>query len=98
MTMTMTRREMCLLLPAAMLPVAGAPLAEASEPDDSLPSASYAFEKLPVHNAPSVVQKRAIFKGILAPGDTIVTTATTTPPAGMSSLQPHNTLSPLCIH
>src|ERR1700738_2159608 len=65
-TMTMTRREMCLLLPAAMLPAAAAPLLEASEQDTSLPSGSYAFDKLSVRTAPSGVQTRAIFKGKLA--------------------------------
>jgi mannose-6-phosphate isomerase-like protein (cupin superfamily) len=86
--MTMTRRELCLLLPAAMLPVAGAPLAEASEQGDSLPSTTYPFEKLPVHTAPSGVQTRAIFKGKLATGESIETHATTLPPGAMPHL-PH---------
>ncbi len=88
--MTMTRREMCLLLPAAMLPAA-APLLEASEQDSSLPSGSYAFEKLTVHTAPSGggAQTRAIFKGKLATGESIETHATMLP-AGAMPHQPHH--------
>lgn len=81
--MTMTRREMCLLLPAAILECAAAPLTVASEQDGSLPSASYPFEKLPVHTAPSGVQTRAIFKGKLATGESVEAHATTLPPGGM---------------
>jgi len=69
--MTMTRREMCSLLPSVLLPLVFAPRAESSEQGDSLPSASYPFEKLPVHTAPSGVQTRAIFKGNLATGESI---------------------------
>jgi mannose-6-phosphate isomerase-like protein (cupin superfamily) len=87
--MTMTRREMCLLLPAAMLPVAAAPLTEASEPDGSLPSASYPFEKLTVHTAPSGAQMRAILKGKLATGESIETHETTLPP-GVMPHAPHH--------
>jgi mannose-6-phosphate isomerase-like protein (cupin superfamily) len=81
--MTMTRREMCLLLPGAMLPAGAVPIAEASAQDGSLPSASYPFEKLPVHIAPSGVQTRAIFKGKLATGEFIETHATILPPGAM---------------
>jgi mannose-6-phosphate isomerase-like protein (cupin superfamily) len=87
--MTMTRREMCLLLPAAMLPAAAAPLLEASEEDNSLPSGSYAFEKLTVRTAPSGVQTRAIFKGKLATGESIETHATMLP-AGAMPHPPHH--------
>jgi mannose-6-phosphate isomerase-like protein (cupin superfamily) len=82
--MTMTRREMCLLLPAAaMLPGAAAPVSVAGEQDTSLPSAGYSFEKLPVKTAPSGAQTRAIFKGKLATGESIETHATTLPPGAM---------------
>ena len=81
--MNMTRREMCLLLPAAMLPVAAVPPAEASEQDGSLPSAGYPFEKLTVKTAPSSAQTRPIFKGKLATGESIETHATTLPPGAM---------------
>jgi len=81
--MNMTRREMCLLLPAAMLPAASAALAEAGEQDGSLPSAGYSFDKLTAKTAPSGAQTRAIFKGTLATGESIETHATTLPPGAM---------------
>ena len=81
--MTVTRREMCLLLPAAALSGAAAPLGKAGEQDNSLPSGTYAFEKLPVKTAPSGAQTRAIFKGKLATGESIETHATTLPPGAM---------------
>lgn len=81
--MPMTRREMCSLLPSALLPLAFAPRAGSGEQGDSLPSASYPFEKLTVHTAPSGVQTRAIFKGKLATGESIETHATTLPPGSM---------------
>src|SRR4029077_6940901 len=80
--MTITRREMCLLLPAALSSVA-VPLAEGSEQDSPLPSAGFSFEKLPVKTAPSGAQTRAIFKGKLATGESIETHATTLPPGAM---------------
>src|SRR5258707_12929594 len=58
-------------------------MAEASEQDTSLPSGSYAFDKLTVHTAPSGAQSRAIFKGKLATGESIETHATTLPPGAM---------------
>jgi mannose-6-phosphate isomerase-like protein (cupin superfamily) len=81
--MIVTRREMCLLLPAAALGGAGVPLAEASEQDNSLPSGGYSFEKLPVRTAPSGLQTREILKGKLASGESIETHATTLPPGAM---------------
>ena len=80
--MTITRREMCLLLPA-VLSAAAAPLGEAGAQDNSLASGSFAFEKLPVKTAPSGVQTRAVFKGKLATGESIETHATTLPPGAM---------------
>jgi len=79
----MTRREMCLLLPAAALSGTAAPIALASEQDDSLPSAGFPFESLTVKTAPSGAQGRAIFKGKLATGESIETHATTLPPGAM---------------
>src|SRR5260370_40609933 len=91
--MTMTRREMCLLLPAAMLPAVAVPLAEASEQDASLPSGSYAFDKLTVHTAPSGAQTRAIFKGKLAAGESIETPATMLAGGGMPHPPHHHVRS-----
>ena len=87
--MSITRREMCSLLPAAMLPFAVPPLAKSSEQGDSLPSAGYPFEKLTVHTVPSGAQIREIFKGHLATGESIETHATTLP-AGAMPHPPHH--------
>ena len=81
--MTMTRREMCLLLPAAAMLPAAAALAEAGEQDGSLPSGGYSFETLVVKTAASGAKTRAIFKGKLATGESIETHATTLPPGAM---------------
>jgi quercetin dioxygenase-like cupin family protein len=81
--MTMTRREICLLLPAAALSGAGAPLVLAGEQDTSLPSAGFPFETLTAKTAASGAQTRAIFKGKLATGESIETHATTLPPGAM---------------
>ena len=88
--MTMTRREVCLLLPAAMLPVGGVTLAEAGEQDGSLPSAGYSFETLTAKTSPSGVQTREIFKGKLATGESLETHATTLPPGAMPHLPHHH--------
>jgi quercetin dioxygenase-like cupin family protein len=90
MAMPMTRREMCSLLPAAMLPLALAPRAESSEQGDPLPSASYPFEKLPVHTAPSGTETRHILKGKLATGESIETHETTLPPGAMPHAPHHH--------
>ena len=86
--MTMTRREICWLLPAAILPVA-TPLAAKSEQDGSLPSASFAFDKLAVKTSPSGVQAREIMSGKTATGESLETHATTLPP-GATPHPPHH--------
>jgi len=88
--MTMTRRELCLLLPAATL-AGGAAFAEAGEQDASLPSGGYSFETLEVKTAPSGAKTREIFKGKLATGESIETHATTLPPGAMPH-PPHHHL------
>ena len=81
--MRMTRRELCLLLPAGTLAAAAAPLGKASEQGNSLPSGGYSFDKLTVNTAPSGAQTREAFKGKLATGESIETHATTLPPGAM---------------
>lgn len=81
--MTITRREMCLLLPGAMLPVGLGHAAEAGEQGDSLPSGGHAFETLTVHTTASGAQTREALKGKLATGESLETHATTLPPGAM---------------
>lgn len=88
--MTMTRREMCMLLPAAVLPAGAVPMAEASEQDGSLPSAGYPLEKLTVRTAASGARIRNILKGKLATGESIETHETTLPPGGMPHAPHHH--------
>jgi len=97
--MTITRREMCLLLPAAAMlsEAVAAPLARAGEQDTSLPSAGYSFEKLPVKTAPSGVQTREALKGKLATGESIETHATTLPPGAMPHPPHHHVHSEMFL-
>jgi quercetin dioxygenase-like cupin family protein len=95
--MRMTRREMCLLLPAAALSGAAAPLVMAGEQDNSLPSGGYSFERLPVKTSPSGVQTREAFKGKLATGESIETHATTLPPGAMPHPPHHHAHSEMFL-
>jgi len=65
--MSITRREMCLLLPAALVPAVMRPEGMAAQ-EESMPSAMYAFEKLPIRT-PNNAQIRDVLKGKLATGE-----------------------------
>jgi mannose-6-phosphate isomerase-like protein (cupin superfamily) len=86
---SMSRRELCWLLPGAMLPVASTAIAEASAEDKSLPSAGYPFEKLTAQTLASGAQVREVLKGKLATGESIETHETTLPP-GVMPHPPHH--------
>lgn len=82
--MSITRRDLCFLLPAAFLPAAlKVEDASAGDQDDVLPSKTYAFDGLPVHTAPTGAQIRNMFKGKLATGESIEVHETTLPPGAM---------------
>lgn len=84
--MSLTRREMCLLFPSALLP---ALLAKGqSEQPASLPSAMYPFGKLGVHTSNSA-EIRSVLKGKLASGESLEVHETTLPP-GTSPHPPHH--------
>jgi mannose-6-phosphate isomerase-like protein (cupin superfamily) len=97
LAMTITRREMCLLLPAAMLPVGLAQAAEAGEQGDSLASGGYAFETLTVHTTPSGAQTREALKGKLATGEALETHATTLAPGAMPHPPHHHVHSEMFL-
>jgi len=78
--MSVTRRELCSLIPAMLLP-ALLPAEASAEQDTSLPSAMYPFEKLPVRT-PSNAEIRAVLKGKLATGESLEVHETTLPPGG----------------
>jgi mannose-6-phosphate isomerase-like protein (cupin superfamily) len=79
--MPITRRQLCSLLPAALLPAAIRLDVVAPPPDDSLPSATFAFDKLPV-NPTNSAEIRPVLKGKLATGESLETHETTLPPGG----------------
>ena len=95
--MTITRREMCLLLPGAMLPVGLVQAAEAGEQSDSLPSGGHAFETLTVHTTTSGAQTREALKGKLATGESLETHATTLPPGAMPHPPHHHVHSEMFL-
>jgi quercetin dioxygenase-like cupin family protein len=78
--MILNRRDLCLLLPAALLP--GAAISQPlGAQDTSLPSATWAFDKLPVNPA-NGAEIRPILKGTLATGESLEAHETTLPPGG----------------
>ena len=86
--MTITRREMCFLLPG-LFPAAAA-LDAFSADDNSMPSAFYAFEKLPVQTLDHAEMRR-VLKGKLATGEALEVHETTLP-AGGAPHAPHRHL------
>ncbi|HTS08763.1 MAG TPA: cupin domain-containing protein [Candidatus Eisenbacteria bacterium] len=75
--MTFTRREAC-LIPAL---VAASGIRVFAAQDDSLPSATFSFDEMPVQNSDHA-QIRNIIKGKLATGEHIEAHETTLPPNG----------------
>ena len=86
--MTITRREMCFLLPG-LFPAAAA-LGAFSADYKSMPSAFYAFEKLPVQTLDHAEMRR-VLKGKLATGEALEVHETTLP-AGGAPHAPHRHL------
>jgi mannose-6-phosphate isomerase-like protein (cupin superfamily) len=77
--MEWTRRKVCCLVPA--LAAAGTDLGGFAAQDNSLPSAAYPFENMPVENSDRA-QIRKIVKGRLATGEQIEAHETTLPMNG----------------
>lgn len=77
--MSLTRREMCLLLPTALLPALT--MEAQSEQQASLPSAMYPFDKLTV-NKSNNAEFREVLKGKLATGESLEVHETALPPGG----------------
>jgi mannose-6-phosphate isomerase-like protein (cupin superfamily) len=79
--MSLTRRELCLMLPA-LLPAA-AIAEELSAQDTSLPSATWTYEQLAVDVSPGGAETRPVVKGKLATGELLEVHETVLPPRGM---------------
>ena len=84
--MTITRREMCVLFSALFPAVAALNAFPAG--DNSIPSASYPFDKLPVQ-ALDHAEMRRVLKGKLATGEALEVHETTLP-AGGAPHAPHH--------
>jgi quercetin dioxygenase-like cupin family protein len=67
--MSMTRRELCSMLPAVLIPEILASGASAGQ-DPAMPSAMYPFEKL-VARTPGTAEIRSVLKGKLATGESL---------------------------
>lgn len=78
--MTLTRRELCSVFPAVLLPVL---LREqdAAAQQASLPSATYPFDSLPVQSSGNA-EFRDVLKGKLTTGESLEVHETTLPPGG----------------
>ena len=93
--MSVTRRELCSMLPAMLIP--GILPSEASAAQDiSLLSAMYPFEKLPVRT-PNGAQIRDVLKGKLATGESLEVHETTLPPGGMPHPAHHHVHSEMWL-
>jgi quercetin dioxygenase-like cupin family protein len=81
--MPVTRRELCSMLPAALLP-AILPSSVSADQDSSMPSQMFPFDNLAVQtpNGATGAQIRHVLKGKLATGESLEVHETTLPPGG----------------
>jgi mannose-6-phosphate isomerase-like protein (cupin superfamily) len=84
--MPLTRRHLCSMIPAVLLP-AILPREASAQQDSAMPSAMYPFEKLPV-KVTNDAQYREALKGKLATGESLEVHETTLPP-GAAPHPPH---------
>ena len=93
--MPVTRRDLCSMLPAVLIP-AILPSGASAAQDDSMPSAVYPFEKLPVRT-PNGAEIRAVLKGKLATGESLEVHETMLPPGGMPHPPHHHVHSEMWL-
>ena len=85
--MSITRREICFLLPG-FLPVAAE--LQAFAQDKSMASGAFSFDKAPRHVANNNAQVRMMLRGKLATGEGIEVHQTTLPPGGAPTATTHH--------
>ena len=95
--MSISRRELCALLPAAFVPLPLHLEAATSEQGHVLPSAGYPFEKLPVETGTTGAQFRNVLKGKLATGESLEVHETTLPPSSMPHAAHHHAHSEMWL-
>lgn len=86
--MSLTRRELCLLFPSALLPAFATAADQQSDQQASLPSAMLPYDKLPLHTS-NTAAIRSVLKGKLATGESVEIHETTLPP-GSAPHPPHH--------
>lgn len=86
--MSLTRREMCLLVPSALLTPLVTKAKPQSESSGDLPSAMFPYDRLPLHTS-STAAIRSVLKGKLATGESVEVHETTLPP-GSAPHPPHH--------
>lgn len=79
--MSLTRRELCAMFPAVLIPTVVSPVAAAEEAK-VLPSAMFPFDKLTPHKS-NAAEIRPVLKGKLATGESVEVHETTLSPGGM---------------
>lgn len=93
--MSLTRRDLCFLLPAALVPAVLRP-ANAATQEGTMPSATYPYEKLPIRT-PNNAQIRDVLKGKLATGESLEVHETTLPPGGAPHAAHHHVHSEMWL-
>ena len=93
--MSLTRRDLCLLLPATLVPAVLRPANVAAQ-EGTMPSATYPFEKLPIRT-PNNAQIRDVLKGKLATGESLEVHETTLPPGGAPHAAHHHVHSEMWL-
>ena len=86
--MSVTRREVCSIIPAMFIP-AFLSSAESGQADKSMPSAMYPFEKLPIEKSDNA-EFRAVLKGQLATGESLEVHETKLLPGGAPHAAHHH--------
>ena len=96
--MSITRRDLCWMLPAAIFPTTlKLEGADSQEQSGVLPSKTYSFDSLAVHTASTGAQIRNMFKGKLATGESVEVHETTLPPGAMPHAAHHHAHSEMWL-